>query len=126
MSVLSTQDSNNQKKKDSLTSSQANRSITSTKNDDKYKRNHTENTRPEDPRQKQQPQIRRDPSYKKRESSKENFYQAKDLRTSQSKEKSSWIRPSHKPGMGDSRGVGEKEIRYIEKGQFGTGYYRRK
>ena len=47
------------------------------------------------------------------------------MRTSQSKEKSNWIRPTQKPGVGDNRGY-EKDMRYIDKGHYGTGYYRRK
>lgn len=65
-SVLSTQDSNNQKKKDSLTGK--------SKYEEKYreKRNYTEYTRTEEARMKQ---MKRDPSCKKRETSKENFIQ---------------------------------------------------
>jgi hypothetical protein len=77
-SVLSAQDSNNQKKKDSF--------ICRPKYEEKFreKRNYTEYTRGEEGRVKQ---IKREPSCKRRETSKENFMQSqvRESRTSQSK-----------------------------------------
>ena len=46
------------------------------------------------------------------------------MRSSQSKEKTNWIRPTQKP---ESRTYGgEKEARYVDKGYYATGYYRKK
>lgn len=103
MSILSTQDSNNQKKKDSMNSNKS-------KFEEKYrqKRNYTEYSRMEEIRMKQ---MKRDQSQKKRETSKQNCLQLKDKdnRTSQSKEKNNWMKPTQKPAYMDSRGfVGEK------------------
>ena len=71
-------------------------------------------------RQKQQ--MKREPSYKRRDPSKENFHRD-GLRSSQSKQKKNWVKPTQKPTM-DKFGT-EKETRYIDK-SFGTGYYWRK
>lgn len=132
-SVLSTQDSNNQKKKDSFTNK--------SKYEDKYKekRNYTEYTRIEEARKQQQvlqqqqipqqQQIKKDPSVKKRETSKENFLNPKEMRTSQSKEKNNWIKPTQKPAFVDTRSFGtEKELKYFEKpgATFTSGYYKKK
>lgn len=96
-SVLSTQDSNGQKKKDSFTNK--------SKYDERYreKRNYTEYNRDDDARLKQ---MRREPSNKKRETSKENYVQVKDMRPSQSKEKNNWIKPTQKPSYMETRNFG--------------------
>lgn len=40
--------------------------------------------------------------------------QIKDNRTSQSKQKNNWIKPTQKPSYVDSRGyLGQKEIKYL-------------
>lgn len=71
MSVLSTQDSNNQKKKDSLSGSNVNKSTHGQKYEDRQreKRTHTETSKVDESKYKQNnqnQQMRRDPSYKKR------------------------------------------------------------
>ena len=51
------------------------------------------------------------------------------MRTSQSKEKNNWIKPTQKPGFVENRVGGvvvDKEIRYLDKSNFSSSYYKKK
>ena len=131
-SVLSTQDSNNNPHK---RSAQMQKSKEERNRD---RRNYTEylnrntgyinNKREENSKQKGS-LMRRESSYKKRELSKENnssAYHTKELRTSQSKEKSNLIRPTQKP-LNENKGyTGQKEVKYIDRAAVSSNYFRKR
>lgn len=64
--------------------------------------------------------------------------QVKDNRTSQSKEKNNWIKPTQKPGYSENNRVvvvpvdrerereKEKEVRCLDKSNFSSSYYRKR